>query len=335
MSLLILVTEPEYRRGESVFAAVPGARCVPVPADEEGLAAAIRAHDARYVILGHSVYRDALYAAMPRGGVLARFGVGHEGLDKAKATRAGLVCTNTPGTLDQSVAELTMLLVLAAARHLPAMDADMHAGRWVQQVGLELAGATIAFVGAGRIAQATARIASTGFGMKTIGCRRSAARLDAASREGFDEMTDDYTRAVADADFVVLLMPALPENRRFLSADRLAALKPSAWVINTARGAVLDEVALYEALAAGRLAGAALDVFDVEPYVPADASHDLRTLSNVIMVPHVGSHTHAANHRMASRALANVLHAANGRVGEMDVLNREVLEAWSREVLKS
>lgn len=327
MSILILVTEPEYRRAEAVFASAEGVRCVPVPADEDGLVAAIRAHDARFVILGHSVYKDALYAAVPRGGVLARFGVGHDGLDKPKATAAGLICTNTPGTLDQSVAEFTMLLVSAAARHLIPMHVEMGQGRWSQMGGVELDGRTIAFIGAGKIAQAAARIASRGFRMTTIGCRRSAATVAAEARDGFDVMTDDYAAAVRDADFVSVHMPTTAENRQFMSAARLALMRPDAWFINTARGAVVDERALFDALASGTIAGAALDVFDVEPYVPVDAAHDLRTLPNVILAPHVGSYTAAANGRMARRAIWNVTRAAEGRTGEMDILNPQVLTA--------
>ena len=127
------------------------------------------------------------------------------------------------------------------------------------------------------------------------------------------------------ADFVSLHIPASAENARFLDQQRLSQLQPHAWLINTARGAVVDEPALFEALASGRLAGAALDVFEREPYEPADAGHDLRTLPNVILVPHIGSNTVEANRRMALRALRNVQLANDGDLAALDLINPDVL----------
>jgi phosphoglycerate dehydrogenase-like enzyme len=130
---------------------------------------------------------------------------------------------------------------------------------------------------------------------------------------------------VRGADYVSLHIPSSPENARFLDGARLALLEPYAWLINTARGAVVDEVALFDALQARRLAGAALDVFAREPYEPADPAHDLRTLDNVILVPHIGSNTPEANRRMALRALRNVQLAAAGDLAAMDLINPDVL----------
>jgi phosphoglycerate dehydrogenase-like enzyme len=178
-------------------------------------------------------------------------------------------------------------------------------------------------IGGGRIGQATARIASQGFGMRTIGFRRTARAADAAA---FDSMATDFASAVSGSDFVSLHINAEPANHQFLNRARLALIPFSAWLINTARGAVVDETALYDALAEKRLAGAALDVFDREPYVPADLSRDLRTLPNVILTPHVGTHTGEANRGMAERALQNVMHAEAGDYRGMDILNPQVLE---------
>lgn len=318
----ILVTEPEYRRSESVFSASP-VPCVPAPPDEAGLADAIRREGARHAIVGPFVYTDALYAALPAGGVLARYGVGHDGIDKAKATAAGLLCTNTPGVLHQSVAELTLLLVLAAARHVEPVAAAMRAGAWAPAPGRELQGSTLAIVGCGTIGRTTARIARAGFGMRVVGYRRSGA---GPGDGDFDLFTGDFAAAVAGADFVSLHIPASPENAGFMDAGRLALLRRDAWLVNTARGAVVDEGALYEALEAGRLAGAALDVYVREPYEPIPG-RDLRTLPNVILLPHVGSNTAEANVRMAERALRNVALAERGDFAAMDLLNPEVLQS--------
>jgi phosphoglycerate dehydrogenase-like enzyme len=322
---LIAVTAPELARGAAVFARTADARIVEAPPDEAGLAAAITASGARHAIVGHSPYRGPLYEALPRGAVLARFGVGHDGIDKRAATAAGLLCTNTPGVLDQSVAETTIALMLAAARHVPAMAASTAAGRWEPREGIELMGKTLAVVGTGRIGCAVARIAARGFGMRVVGCGRRP-------RDGQDFAAAglEYEQAVDGADFVSLHIPARAENLKFLDAAKIARLAPHAWLINTARGAVVDEAALYDALEAGRLAGAALDVFEHEPYVPVDPERDFRRLSNVVLLPHVGSNTADANRGMASRSLQNVLLGDRGAFDQMDLLNPEVLQSLTR-----
>jgi phosphoglycerate dehydrogenase-like enzyme len=319
----VVVTEPEFRRAEQTFLSEARVRIVVAPPAEEALAAAIRDSGARQAVIGGKPYTGAVYDALSRGGVLARFGVGHDGVDKAAATRAGVLCTNTPGVLDQSVAEFTMALLVGGARHLAAMDAGMRAGEWAPRGGIELAGKRLVIVGCGRIGRAVARIAGRGFGMRVTGVSR---RAGAARDEDFEHLTTDQPAAFASADVVSLHMPSTPENARFLNAERIGWLPERAWVINTARGAVVDEVALYRALASGRLAGAALDVFDREPYQPADPEADLRTLPNVLLAPHVGSHTAEANRRMAERALQNVRHGHAGEFTKLDLLNPDVLE---------
>ena len=321
-SSLVLVTEPEFRRAEAVFTSRTDLQCVVAPADEAGLAAAIAQAGARFVVIGHLHYRDQLYEAMPRGGVLARFGVGHDGVDKAAATRAGVLCTNTPAVLNQSVAELTLLLILAAARHLTAIAGDFASGTWAPRQGTEIRGKTLAIVGCGRIGQATARIARDGFGMRVVGLHHRASTDDLAGE--FDTVTNEFREAVEDADFVSVHIPATPGNANFINRERLGYCAPRAWLINTARGSVLDEAALYDVLADRRIAGAALDVFAREPYEPVPG-HDLRTLSNVILIPHVGTNTVDANRRMAERALHNILLAEAGNFAAMDLLNPDVL----------
>jgi phosphoglycerate dehydrogenase-like enzyme len=321
---IVLVTETEFRRAPQVFEAADGLRCVSVVGEEDALARAIVEHGARYVVVGSVKYQSALYETLPRGGVIARFGVGHDGIDKQRATQAGILCTNTPSVLDASVAEHAVLLMLAAARRLPALTAEMRHGTWaLGPSGSELHGKTLAIVGSGRIGQATARIAVRGFGMRAIGFRRNPARTGEASDCAF--VTTDFADAVRDADYVSLHINAEPANVHFLNRERLSLLPERAWLVNTARGAVVDEQALYDALATQRLAGAALDVFDREPYVPTDAARDLRTLPNVVLTPHVGSHTHEANRGMATRALDNVRRAAAGDLAGMDLVNPEVI----------
>jgi phosphoglycerate dehydrogenase-like enzyme len=321
----VVVTEPEFRRAEQYFASTTKWTFVPAPPGEAELSDAIRQHGARHAVLGPVAYTGRLYEALPRGGVLARYGVGHDGIDKARATTAGLLCTNTPGVLHQSVAELTMLLILAAARHLPAVAGAMREGAWAPRPGVELHGKTLAIIGCGTIGRAVARIASTGFGMRTIGIRRATGAAKVPAVQEFHHTTDDYPAAVREADYVSLHIPALPENTHFINRERLSFLPEAAWLINTARGAVVDEAALYDALANKRIAGAALDVYAIEPYEPIHPQRDLRRLPAVILLPHVGSNTADANRGMAERAVANIRLAEAGDFGGMDLLNPEVL----------
>lgn len=324
----IAVTQLEYTKARAVFeaAGARGLRCVSAPDDEVGLADAIRTQALQHAIVGVTRYTGPLYTVLPSGSVLARFGVGHDGVDKAAATRAGLLCTNTPGALDDSVAEYAIALMMAAARYVPRLAEGTRAGGWSPILGTELHGKTLAVIGCGAIGSRVAVIASRGLGMRVIGCETSAEHAERArSRCAAGQIVWDFASAVRDADFVTLHIPSLPETRYFINAARLGAMKPGAWLINTARGAVVDERALFAALASGRLAGAALDVFENESYKPVDAGVDLRLLPNVIMTPHVSSSTQEACDRMANRALRNIELAVQGRFTEMDLLNREVL----------
>jgi len=320
----VLVTESEYRKAEPSFLSAPGLACRRAPDDEADLAAALGETPATYVIVGPRPYAGPLYDALPQGGVIARFGVGHDNIDKRKATAAGLLCTNTPGVLNQSVAEHTMLLVAAAARPLLSTSANMTRHVWDPAPGVELQGKTLAIVGCGGIGCAVARIAALGYGMRVVGCSRPGLPPPAAL-EHVDVITNDFAIAARQADFVSLHMTASRENVHFIDRARLAHLGERTWLINTSRGSIVDEVALFEALSGRRLAGAALDVFEREPYVPAAGGGDLRSFPNVILTPHIGSNTGAANRRMAQRALQNVALAEARAFAQMDLLNPEVL----------
>jgi phosphoglycerate dehydrogenase-like enzyme len=325
--VIVLVTEQEFHRAPDVFQSST-CQCMAAAADETSLARQVGERGVRHVIVGSVKYTGPLYDALSGGGVIARFGVGHDGIDKEKATAAGVLCTNTPHVLDASVAEHAILLMLGAARRIATLASEMRAGTWaLGPAGLELRDKTLAIVGAGRIGEATARIARQGFGMRTIGFRRTLPRMPA---EPFDSVTTDFASAVQDADFVSLHINAEPANYQFLNRERLALIPQRAWLINTARGTVVDEQSLYDAVAGGRLAGAALDVFDREPYVPADPSRDLRMLANVLLTPHVGSHTREANRGMAERALQNVIRAERGEFDGMDLVNPAVLKVIGR-----
>ncbi|MBI2302198.1 MAG: hypothetical protein HYU66_25120, partial [Armatimonadetes bacterium] len=304
---------------------------LPAEEGEAALAEAVRATGCRAVIVGVVKYTGPLYEALAeaaggRGALIARFGVGHDSLDKPLARRHGIVVTNTPGVLDASVAEHTFALLLGLCRNVGRGHAGMLAGRFEAATGWELAGKTLGLIGFGPIARRVSAIATRGFGLRVIvSGRRSEAQLEQADGRTISETlrgcgaaayTNDFDALLAESDIVSLHLPGTA--RHFLDAAKLARMKPGALLVNTARGSVIDEAALYDALTSGRLAGAALDVYETEPYRPADAARDLRTLPNVLLTPHVGSNTRECNARMAAAALRNVTAFLAGRMDELD-----------------
>lgn len=327
MSLPIAVTQPEFDKAPRVFAAAAaGTACHPAPPEEAALAAFLQERGIAHVIVGIESYAADLYQALPPGAVLARFGVGYDNIALARATASGILCTNTPGALDASVAELTIGLILAAARQIPGLHESTAAGRWEPQLGTELLGKRLAVIGCGPIGCRVARIASFGLGMEVVGCEiRSTDLVILRAEHGFHSVVRNFGEAVAGADYVSIHIPSTPATEGFLDAERIAALPQTTWLVNTSRGAVVDDEALFDALAAGRIAGAALDVHSHEPYAPSRPDRDMRSLPNVILTPHVGSSTVEACQRMARTCLDNIAAAAKGRYAEMNLLNPEVL----------
>ncbi len=236
--------------------------------------------------------------------VIANYAVGFDNVDVNEATRRGVVVCNTPDVLTDATADLTMALLLAAARRLPEGEAMVRTGAWVgwspeQMLGADLAGKTVGLIGFGRIGQAVARRAR-GFGLRVIYHARSRAPGDVETP--LEAARVELNELLAVSDFVSLHCPLTPETRGLIGPAELARMKPEAFLINTARGACIDEDALAAALESGHLAGAALDVFADEPNVPARLLRAPRTL----LLPHVGSATGGTRRRMAELCVRGV-----------------------------
>ena len=315
MAIKTVITEKEFRKGEAIFRTATDFEFIPAPETEADLAEAIRTHQAKHAVVGIVPYRDELYRALPPGGVIARFGVGYDSIDLAKVREYQLHCTNTPGTLEASVAELTIGLLLALMRNIPGTAAALKANDWHNAVGHDISGKRLLIVGCGAIGRKLAQMAKYGFGMTILGCGNAPENPDPAL---FDEYSKDFADLASSADVVSLHIPNRPENRNWMNAERLALLQPSAVLINTARGVVLDEAALYRALASGALAGAGLDVFCEEPYRPVDPALDLRKLDNVVMTPHLGGSTEETCRRVARKILDNLRFAERGEFHKMN-----------------
>jgi len=332
MGEVVIVTEREYVKGRAVFEAESRFGVQPASGDEKSLAEAVRLTGARAVIVGVERYEGLLYEALENSGgaLIARFGVGHDGVDKERARKHGVFVTNTPGVLDSSVAELAMWMIGALLRGLGSCDSRMREGDFSSpSAGWEARSRLLAVIGFGAIGRRVASVAHQGFGMRVLAADiRSREELEKIENRSFEEIRahyglEDYTSDIDDvlgrADIVSLHLTATPETRHFMNARRLGLMKQDACLVNTSRGSLIDEAALYGALEGGRLAGAALDVYESEPYKPVAEGKDLRTLKNVFLTPHIGSNTREANERMARAALSN---AGNFLAGHLDALNR-------------
>ncbi len=272
--------------------------------------ARIRGAAAVLSIIGIRVDDALLDAAGPSLRVVANFAVGYDNIDVPACTRRGVRVTNTPGVLTEATADLTWALILAAARRIAEGDRLVRAGRWngwspTQMLGLELRGATLGILGAGRIGTAVA-LRSRGFGMRVLYAHpRANDVLDrelSARRVELDEL-------VRDSDVLSLHVPMRPENLHLIDAPRLALMKPTAVLVNTARGPIVDEAALVAALRDRRIMAAGLDVYENEPRL----SPGLSELDNVVLLPHLGSATTATRSAMSRMAAENIIAVLAGR----------------------
>jgi lactate dehydrogenase-like 2-hydroxyacid dehydrogenase len=337
----ILVTEKEFDKGRAQFSADSEWNIISVPSEETDLAESVRKYAACCVIAGVNKYTGLLYEALHEVSLkeknvasycslIARFGVGHNGIDKMLARQRNIAVTNTPGVLSQSVAEYSFWLMGALLRNIVKSDKIMRDGSFPSLIGSELYGKTLLIIGTGSIGQQVARIARFGFGMRVFAVGRCpldelAGRNNISVQKFLDEngiecYSSDVDISLPEADIVSLHLAPTPQTRHFMSKPRFNLMKPTAILINTARGHVVNETDLFETLSSGRIAGAALDVFETEPYEPVSKSADLRTLNNVILTSHLGSSTIEANQRMAESALRNVKLFFEGRFNEMNLI---------------
>jgi glyoxylate reductase len=280
----------------------PGA---PAPAE---LRAEAREAEGLLCLLTDRVDR-ALLEACPRLRVVSSCSVGLDHVDLAAAAARGIPVGHTPGVLTETTADLAFALLLAAARRVTEADRFVRDGAWTAArhwepdlfLGRDVHGATLGIVGLGAIGRALAR-RGAGFGMRVLGWSRSAREVPGVTRVPLEAL-------LAESDFVSLHVALTDETRGLIDARALAGMKPGAILVNTTRGGVVDEAALAAALRDGRLAGAALDVFEREP-LPAGSP--LVELPNLVLTPHIGSASVATRGRMADLAVANLLAGLEG-----------------------
>jgi lactate dehydrogenase-like 2-hydroxyacid dehydrogenase len=276
------------------------------PLTPEQLQDALRSADAILPTVTDKFTAEVLSAEPLRAKLLANFGVGFNHIDVNTARARGLSVSNTPDVLTDATADIAMTLLLTVARRTGEGERQVRSGQWTgwrptHMIGTQVSGKTLGLIGMGRIARAVARRAHHGFGMKVLfhdpfpPSPQEAAALGA---EGLGSLEEVLERS----DFVSLHCPATPETRHLMNAERFGRMRRSAFLINTARGDVVDEAALVSALQSGQIAGAGLDVFEREPVV----SPALLTMENVVLLPHLGSATRETRAAMGMRALENL-----------------------------
>jgi len=274
----------------------------------------------------------AVIDSLSRCRVISRLGAGTDKIDVVSATRKGILVTNAPEFCVEEQADHTMALLLALERKLPQMAAAMVDGAWSRAKSLSrgnqrLSGRVIGLVGFGNSARAVARRAS-GFGLRVIATRRNlSAPHQEADALGVRMVTFD--RLLAESDYVSLHLPLNDETYYLLNEAALRKMKPGAYLINTSRGALVDEMALVDGLRSGRLAGAGLDTFEhIDPFTEVEGppDHPLLTLNNVVLTPHVASFSIQASQDVSTEGIQNVVSILSGRLpAPENIVNREVI----------
>ncbi|MEK7386011.1 MAG: phosphoglycerate dehydrogenase [candidate division NC10 bacterium] len=290
------------------------------------LAEAIGPYDGLLVRSSTKVTAEVI-AKADRLKVIGRAGVGLDNVDAEAATKRGIIVMNVPAGNTISTAEHTMSLLMALARRIPQAHASLHAGRWERSkfVGTELFGKTLGIIGLGKIGTEVAKRAQA-FGMRVIA---SDPFLSSERAQQLEIQLTDLPRLYAEADFITVHTPLTAETRHMIGAKELAAMKRGVRLINCARGGIIDETALHQAITAGRVAGAAIDVFEQEP--PKD--HPLLALEQVICTPHLGASTQEAQLNVAIEVAQQVADALLGR-GIRNAVNMPSVDAQTLKVLQ-
>lgn len=282
----------------------------------EELIERLRGAAATINVRSYSRFDAALLKELPDLRVISILGTGTDNVDLEAATHQGVVVTNTPGASTVSVAELTFALMIAAARHVPLVDSAVRSGRWKHVEGIELRGKTLGLVGLGTIGQEVASMART-FGMKVVAW---SPTLDEERARRVGAVLIPLEELLTSSDVVSLHVRASSQTIGMIGVGELAMMKPTAILINTARGALVNEAALADALGSGRLASAGLDVYVQEP-LPADSP--LLGLENVVLSPHMGWVTTEASARLRQMPVDNLIAFFEGR--PVNVVNPSVL----------
>ncbi|HLU89501.1 MAG TPA: D-glycerate dehydrogenase [Cyclobacteriaceae bacterium] len=276
---------------------------------KEEIIARVKGKDALLCLLTDSIDKEVL-SANPGLKIVANYAVGYNNIDVQAAAEMGIPVSNTPGVLTETSADLAFALIMAVSRRVVEADVYLRTGQWggwgpLQFLGPDVHGATLGIVGLGRIGKAVAQRAK-GFGMKVIYWNRTRLSREEEEKEGWTYLP--LEELLKTADFVSLHVAYSSDTHHLIGPEELRLMKPEAVLINTARGAVVNEKALVEALKEGQIWGAGLDVFEHEPAV----ERELLTMKNVVLLPHLGSASVATRTKMGMMTIENILAAWKG-----------------------
>ena len=253
------------------------------------------------IVAGDDELTRAVLEHAGRLRVVSKWGIGVDAIDLDAAGELGIRVTNTPGVFGDEVADVALGYLILLARRLHVIDREVRAGTWAKPLGTSLAGRTLAVIGLGDIGIAVAR-RGLAIGMRVVGVETDPDRASAAAALGVGVV--DLATALRESDAISLNCPLTPATRHMLNAESIATMRPGAWIINTARGPLIDEAALVGALQSGHLGGAALDVFEIEPL---PTTSPLIGMEQVVLGSHNGSNTAEAVHRTSVKAIDNLI----------------------------
>lgn len=280
-------------------------------------AVSAKPYDAVVSLLTDTINKE-IFDAVPTAKIFANYAVGYNNISLPDAALAGVTVTNTPGVLTDTVAEFALSLIISVAKRIPEADRYTRRGEyegWAPELflGSDLKGKTLGILGAGRIGYEVAMRAHHGFGMHIIyNDIKRGEELEKHTKAVFKETTEDVLR---EADVVSIHVPLMPSTEHLLNAERLKLMKPTAYLINTSRGPVIDEAALVDALKNGTIRGAGLDVFEFEPKL----AKGLAELENVVITPHIASASEETRNKMSEIVASNVNDFLAGEVPENEV----------------
>jgi glyoxylate reductase len=282
----------------------------------------VKGKDGLLCLLTDKIDAEVMDAAGPNLKVISNYAVGYDNIDVDEATRRGIAVTNTPGVLTETTADLTWAILMAVARRIVEADNFLRTGQWrgwapSLMLGHDVYGKTLGIVGLGRIGRAVAKRAR-GFDMKVL--YYDVKRDEQAERE-VGVIYTSLESLLKESDFVSIHAPLTEKTRHLIGEKELRLMKPTAFLVNAARGPLVDEAALIRALKEKWIAGAALDVFEKEPYVPPE----LIQMKNVVLVPHIGSASVETRSKMAMMAVENLLAVLEGKIPP-NLVNPEVVQ---------
>ena len=328
----VIITKNEYEKGKKWLKRAHGIEWITCGNEEKEISKKVHEHKVRIVVLGVRKYNSTLYDALLKNGeptLIVRYGVGYDGIKVDICRQYSIFLVNTPHVLDESVAEHAIAILLAMARNIVYINSEFLKGNFTSKTGFELYGNTIGIAGFGNIGKKVASILCRAFAMDVYAydiypLKEQAYRYKKTIGEFIENYClkgyfTDFNKFSKNVNIVSIHLPSTKDTYHFFDMEKLKQFKRGSILINTSRGNLIDEKALYTLLENGYLGGAALDVFENEPYTPFSSCHDLRTLSNVLLTSHISSNTFESNRRIAEKVVENIQNFINNKY---DLLTR-------------